>query len=324
MLTNIMTSYYDILGINKSASTEEIKIAYRKLAREHHPDKGGNKEQFQKIQEAYETLIDEDKRNEYDNPHSNINNFSTNFSFTHHRRIIKKNDHIYNCHITLRDVFYGSIKKIKANRKIYCKSCNNQCNICNGNGKITQKINLGIFVQILEHNCPHCNGSGNDYSQINCNICKNNRHVIEEKIFEINISKGVEHGSTIVFENWGEQATNKNEISGNLIIKINVEHHPDFVREGDDLIYNYNISFADSITGTTILIPNFDNTHEVNTAGFGVINPFKEYTLVGKGMMCKNGNRGNLKIRFQINYPDNIISNDNIIKLKNIFKDLGW
>lgn len=320
-----MKSFYDILGIHRTASSDEIKIAYRKLAREHHPDKGGNKEQFQKIQEAYETLINPDKRNNYDNPQSNPfpTQFSSNFSFTQTRRI-NKNDYVYNCNITLKDVFYGTNKKIKASRKIFCKNCINECNICHGVGRIIQKINLGIFTQVIEHSCQNCNGTGNESFQNNCNKCNNNRHIIEEKIFEINISKGIENGYTFIFEHWGEQASNKNEIPGNLIVKINIEQHPIFTRDGDDLLYNCDISFAESITGKILSIPNFDNTHEVNTLGFGVINPFKEYTLIGKGMMSKNGNRGNLKIHFKIKYPDNSISYENISRLNNIFKDIGW
>ena len=83
-----MTDYYNILGVSKSASDDEIKNAYRKMARSHHPDKGGDKETFQKIQEAYETLGNPDKRDEYDNPNpfGNLNNLNFNFNHSFFKR----------------------------------------------------------------------------------------------------------------------------------------------------------------------------------------------------------------------------------------------
>lgn len=315
-----MTSYYEILGVSKGASSDEIKTAYRKLAREHHPDKGGDKEQFQKIQEAYENLIDPHKKNNYDNRDNNHQNFFRHFQFTNNK--IRKNDHVYNCSITLKDVFYGITKKIKVNRNVYCKNCIKFCNSCNGLGRISQKIHLGIFTQLVEHTCPDCNGVGKNYNN-NCNICNDKKTISEEKIFEINISKGVDNGESFVYEGWGEQASNPNEISGNLIFRVNVEKHSFFTREGNDLVCNFELSFVESILGKIIEINHFDTTHHVNTLGFGIINPYKEYTLIEKGMYTKNGERGNLKIRFKINYPEKSLSIEQIHLLKQTFDKIN-
>lgn len=323
-----MKTYYDILGISKNANQDDIKSAYRKLAREHHPDKGGDKEKFQQIQEAYEHLIDPQKRNTYDNgsSHSSTQStFHTHFSFMHpqHQQQYKKNDHMYECNISLRDVFYGTTRKIKATRKMYCKNCNMLCHSCHGNGRIRNKIHLGVFTQIIEHLCNECQGSGKNSNPNNCNVCNNNRNIVEEKIFEINIPKGIENGETFTFHEWGEQSTNTNEISGNLIIKIVIEKHPYFTRQGNDLIYNCNITFVESIIGKIIVINNFDSKNEINTLGFGIINPFKEYTLLEKGLYSKNNERGNLKIRFNISYPDKSLSPENVVELKNIFDKIN-
>lgn len=327
-----MKNYYEILGINKNASPDEIKTAYRKLAREHHPDKGGNKETFQKIQEAYEHLSDPQKREAVDNPHSShpfdfheFRNFHQEFGFDQGNTKSRRGDHIYNCSISLRDVFYGTIKKIRVNRTMYCKSCINFCKTCNGNGRISQKIHLGPFVQLIEHGCPNCNGTGKETNtNTKCNTCNSTKTIKEERIFEINIPKGVENGHTFIYENWGEQATNPNEISGNLVVRIIVENHPDFTRQEDDLIYNCKISLRESIIGKTITINNFDNDQEIDTVGFGIINPNKEYTLIGKGMMTKNGNRGNLRIRFNINYPDKALSQNDIQILQTAFNTVNF
>lgn len=318
--------YYEILGVSKTATVDEIKTAYRKLAREHHPDKGGDKETFQNIQEAYENLIDPQKRQNYDNGGNNIpHDFFANFGFPHENQnhTIRKNDHLYNCVITLRDVFFGIVKKIRVNKTNYCKSCNNFCKSCNGNGKIVQKIHMGIFTQIIQHQCHECNGSGKTNSVVNCNTCNNKRTINEEKIFEINIPRGVQSGETYVFDGWGEQANNPNEIPGNLVVRVNIEKHPEFIREGDDLILNCQLSFRESILGKLLTINNFDNNQEINTAGFGLINPSKEYMLINKGMMSKNGTRGNLRLRFKINYPEKSFSQVEIHDLKNVFDKIG-
>jgi DnaJ-class molecular chaperone len=114
------SDYYNILGISKGASTDEIKSAYKKLALKNHPDRGGNKDTFQKIQQAYEVLSDDKRRSEYDNPVSD--NFFSNdpfFNQFHHQfntgrnksQPVKKNDYHYTCNITLEDVFNGCVKK---------------------------------------------------------------------------------------------------------------------------------------------------------------------------------------------------------------------
>ena len=317
-------NYYEILGVSKKATQDEIKIAYRKLAREHHPDKGGNKETFQKIQEAYEHLSDPQKRESLDNPHP-FHNFRQNFHFDSQHNQTKKADHIYNCSISLKDVFYGITKKIKVNRLMYCKTCINFCKICNGSGRISQKIHLGPFIQIIEHGCPNCNGSGKENNtNSKCTTCNSSRSIKEEKIFEIIIPKGVENGDTFIFENWGEQASNPNEISGNLVVKIVIENHHVFIRQGNDLIYNCKITLRESIIGKMIMINNFDNDHEINTVGFGIINPNKEYSIIGKGMVSKSGSRGNLIIRFNIIYPDKSLSVNDIQILQKAFDTINF
>jgi len=189
------TDYYNILGVSKNASNEDIKNAYRRLARTHHPDKGGDKDQFQKIQEAYETLSNSDKRKQYDNPAAN-SGFEDMFPFgfdhpffKHHRqdeKIVKKNDHSYTCKVTLNDVFFGTIKKLRVHRSILCKNCISNCLKCNGKGVIVQHVKLGPFTQIVQNTCTVCNGKGKSKDKSkNCESCNLNGEIIEEKIFEI-------------------------------------------------------------------------------------------------------------------------------------------
>lgn len=194
-----MLDYYKVLKISKSASDDEIKNAYRKLAKSHHPDKGGDKDNFQKIQEAYEVLSDPIKRKNYDNPNENLNNifpfdFNNHPFFAQHRNpIIQKNDYIYNCHLTLDEVYTGTLKKFRVQRNKPCTNCNNLCSDCNGTGQRVHHTRIGLFSQTIRQICQTCKGSGKNANiDTNCEICSNKNIIHEEKIFEINIKPGVE------------------------------------------------------------------------------------------------------------------------------------
>lgn len=321
-----MSDYYSILGVSKDASEGDIKKKYRQLARENHPDKGGDKERFQKIQEAYETLSDLNKRQAYDNgsqPNVHINGgfpFDFNFnSFFHpqakpQQQVQKKNDHIYTCKITLKDVYFGIIKKIRVQRNRVCTICKSDCSQCNGVGHITQHMQMGPFTQIINQVCQGCSGSGIKHKS-NCNECKSKGSIPEERIFEVKIERGIETGKQYKFEGWGEQAIKGNEISGHLIVNIVVEEDVQFKRNGLNILYRADIDLRDCIIGKMITIPHFEGPLMITTRGFGIINPNKEYILFEKGLKNENGKVGNLHITFNINYPENIQFSDSDIKL---------
>lgn len=325
-----MSDYYDVLGVSKSATDEEIKTAYRKLAKRHHPDKGGDKNKFQEIQKAYETLSDPNKKGDYNNsfsqqPFSDIFHFEHSF-FKYHNKpnIIKKNDHIYNCHITLKDVHTGINKKFKVQRKKICNNCKKICQQCNGNGKIIFNQQLGPFIQRIEHHCSSCNSTGISKDTATCNICNNTKFILEENIFDVDIKKCVESGTEITFPEWGEQPTRNNETPGSFIIKIIVDEHPEFKRNGLNLIWRTSISLRDSIIGKTIVIPHFINPIELNTKGFGIINPNKEYILYNKGLIDEKGNYGNIHLQFNIEYADFNFNDEQINILKTAFDKVNF
>jgi DnaJ family protein A protein 2 len=322
-----MSDYYSILGVSKDASEGDIKKKYRQLARENHPDKGGDKEKFQKIQEAYETLSDSQKKKAYDSggsqPQVHINGgfpFEFNFnSFFHpqakpQQRVQKKNDHIYTCKITLKDVYFGIVKKIKVQRNRVCAICKSNCSQCNGMGQITQHMQMGPFTQIINQTCQNCSGSGIVHKS-NCNECNSKGSIPEEQIFEVNIERGVDTGKQYKFEGWGEQAIKEKEVSGNLLVNIVVEEDVHFKRQGLNLLYKTNIDLRDCIIGKMITIPHFDGPLTITTKGFGIINPNKEYILFDRGLVDHKDKRGNLHIIFTINYPENIQFSDSDIQL---------
>jgi DnaJ-class molecular chaperone len=319
----MLKEYYDILGISPSASDDEIKQAYRKLAREHHPDKGGNKEHFQKIQQAYEILSDPNKRNHQEDIH-----FSP-FGFTHHFRnnteIIKKADNHYTCKLSLNEVYFGVSKKFKVKRVSMCKICREFCPVCRGTGIISQTLQLGPLTQFLQQPCGRCGSAGFiRQQQKTCQSCNSSGQIEENKIFEINIPRGVESGKQFCFAEWGEQANKSNEISGNFIVTIYVEiENKCFERDKLDLIYNTNLSLKESIISKTITIPYFGKDLTISTLGFGIINPQKQYTIFNKGLIDENGECGHLHIRFSIDYPNMVLAPHQQEALQSAFEHVG-
>ena len=337
-----MSDYYNILGLNKNATEDEIKQAFRSLAKTHHPDKGGNKEKFQQIQEAYDTLSDSQKKVEYDNPAPSLEdlfggmggmgglgggfpfNININSMFNRQQQIIKKSDHNYTCNIKLEDVYTGLQKTYNLKRNFKCKKCQKTCTKCNGSGNTQQRIAIGPIMQILNQPCGACNSTGKIRNNNECSMCVNTGTIEEQKTIEINILKGIENGYKFTYEEWGEQPEKNNEKAGDLIIVINVESHNRFERKGLDLYLKYNISLKESIIGRKIYIPYFHEPFEIDIQSYGIINPNKEYIVFQKGLENSKGNKGSLYIKFNITYPENKILNDTHIQtIKKIFEEIN-
>jgi DnaJ-class molecular chaperone len=329
-----MKNYYSILGINKNASEEDIKQSYRKLAREHHPDKGGDKNLFQEIQEAYETLSDSNKKQQYDYENSqNFGNgipfnfpfFSFNFNNSSNRKH-KRQNHIHDITISMNDVYNGLTKRFKISKKSICLKCHQICQLCNGNGNITKHMRLGPLTQIINEKCNICNGSGQTRStQINCNDCNSTGLLTIEQLVEINIPKGVEENKTYLFESWGEQPQNTNELPGDLLVRIKIHNDTLFERSGLDLIYKSNISLRDLIIGKNIIIPHFNNTSfDIHTRGFGIINPNKQYTIYNKGLRDNSNNQGNLHLHFVVDFPNRNFNQHEIDIITNAFNQINF
>ena len=329
-----MTDYYKTLNLNKNSSHEEIKISYKQLAKQHHPDKkGGTTEKFQEIQIAYETLSDENKRREYDNINNNdflpgnVQGFPFNFfNFNHQQsnNIVKKNNETYNCVINLKEAYFGIKKNFNIKRRYNCHKCNFACSNCNGTGfdKNNQRIQIGPFLHIQNQVCLSCNGSGIMRSLI-CVECNNYGFKLKENNFDLFIPRGVESGKKYTYETWGEQAIRKNEIPGDFIIMIVVEDDPHFKRNNLNLIYETDISLKDSIIGKDIVIPFFDENIIFNTKKISIINPNKEYIIPKKGLCNEIGHVGNLILKFRIVYPSRFLSENEIMTLEKTFLSIN-
>lgn len=336
-------NYYDILGVNKDASEDEIKRAYRKLALKTHPDKnGGDDTMFKKINLAYETLSDTDKKRAYDNPNPFENmtggggfpggfdifeqmfrgmggmNINVNVQNNHNRHVRRQN-HVHVINVSLKDIHTGITKTLRLKTGKICFSCRKDCTSCHGSGHITQVHRNGPFIQHIQSPCNTCSGSGNiNSNNSNCMKCKGDGTINEENIIKVEVPQNARHSHQIVFKGLGEQVQKEREEPGDLIVQINIEKDPYFEREDDNLIYRCQLTLAETFLGKDILIPHFDEHFSINTNIFGIINPNKRYHLKDKGL----GNMGDLIFVFEIIYPDKVLDSCGRDSLRNIFTNL--
>lgn len=347
-------SFYDVLGVSKNATTDEIKSAYKKMVIKCHPDKGGNKEEFQKIQEAYETLSDDNKRREYDNPNPFSNGFPQGFpqgfpfsgGFPQQQQNVpngfpfnffnfvntqmnhqtnQNKDHIFVCKITLGEAFHGANKTFNIRRKYNCRKCHKVCDMCNGSGMINsnQTIRIGPVVQVLQQNCNKCQAKGYYKENRKCDDCNSSGVKYKEKFIEINIPRGVKEGQQYFYEEWGEQGEKPDEKPGNLIIKIEIENKDNvFRKEGLNLHYDVTINVLESIVGKVLSIPHYEGELNIDIKKYCIINPNIDYVEYGKGFIDDKGKRGNLIIKFKIIYPQRILNDNECEILKNVFDEL--
>jgi molecular chaperone DnaJ len=240
-------NYYQVLGVNENASNEEIRKAYRKLAKENHPDAGGNEETFKKISIAYDTLGDEGKRKQYDtqrnNPFSNMGDMGDFFSqmFGGNRQKQKKvPTTTIAVNIGVLESYRGDKKNITYQRKKQCEPCNGTggdkkiCPSCNGKGSFTRQVGSGFFVQVVQMECQQCSGSGQ--LTINpCFLCHGSGNQSEMKTVEIKLPHGIDNGHHVRLQSMGDFIEGT---YGDLIVRINLVPQDNFDRVGSHLIYN--------------------------------------------------------------------------------------
>ena len=221
------TEFYDILGINHNCNDNDIKKAYRKKAMLHHPDKGGNEQDFKNITKAYEVLSNKEKREIYDkfgeNGLENMNNGSggidphdifrqffngddNGFSgfpgfnpFNGRQQSNNGNNgpkHTkYDMRLSLKDAYVGCLKKLQIKRLVMKKDENFKifdCPGCDGAGGITEHVRMGFFTQVIQKQCPICNGK--------CKSWENGKLENKKEIINVNIEKGVPNNTTIELE----------------------------------------------------------------------------------------------------------------------------
>ena len=329
--------FYDVLGVNKNASPEELKSAYRKLAVKHHPDKNpGDKaaeEKFKEAGEAYGILSDQEKKQNYDNfghaafeggggrPSGGFGggfggaDFSDIFEDffgdfggggrSRGRRSTNNrgSDLRYDLSISLEEAYEGKKQDIKF-------STTEKCNTCKGNGSKpgsspdrcttcggNGKVRSNQGFFTVQQTCPQCAGSGEEITNP-CSDCNGQGSNQTSKKISVTIPKGVDDGTRIRLAGKGEAGT-KGGASGDLYLFINVNTHDLFKRSDENLFFEFPISIADAALGTTIEIPTIDGGKAKIKIPDGTQNG-KQFRLKGKGMPYMRGS-GNGDLYVQIN-----------------------
>lgn len=285
---------YDVLGVTKDASVDDIKKAYRKLAMKNHPDKGGDPEVFKNVQSAYDVLSDPEKRASYDRfgpngPPPQPDPFAHVFGQSVR---VRRADCTHSVRVSMAEAFSGTTKNLRATVSKTCFACQRQCGRCGGSGAI--KISMGPMT--LMQPCDGCGGVGVSTGS-GCPECNGGTkpHPFE---LALKVAAGTSDGDHIRVEGLGEQPKRPTEVPGDLVIVIQVDPHPEFSRRGNDLIWTPKVSFQDSVSGVVLKCPHFAGAFDVNTRDLGVIDPRKEYAFPGKGF------RGaNMLAVFDIEYP---------------------
>ena len=286
-----MENLYEILGVNENSTSEEIKKVYRKLAMEHHPDKGGDEEKFKKISEAYDTLGDENKRAQYDNQRKNpFGNFGSVFddffnNGFHTQRKTSAPEKVINVEIGTIESFLGVEKVIDYDRKIKCDGCEGnggerqKCHGCNGSGFSVITMGSGFFKQVLRQPCNVCRGVGEIYKKV-CGTCNGSTTSVKRETIRIKIPHGIGEGQFLRLQGKGDYYNGQ---YGNLIIRVFVIPEKNFEKRENNLIYQAYLDLNDLSKDSieiphpsgkiSIKIPNeFDSTKplRVKSKGYSV------------------------------------------------------
>ena len=303
--------HYETLNVNKDASVDEIRKAYRNLARVNHPDKGGDAEKFKEIGQAYEVLNDPERRARYDqfgtdDPQQQPQAHGPDISeiFQHMfggmggpPQQQQNRDRHHTIDLTLEQVYTGADKTIKVPVTKHCQSCATQCHRCHGRGMMVQEM-MGVMGQMFARPCDQCQTAG--VVRKGCPGCNHKRMHVDTLMINLHIEKGIHSGTQHRLQGLGEQSRSNREKTGDLIITFNVKPHPKFERRGEDLRYVMTVTFHESVEGLDVTVPHFGGPVQFNTLkDFGILDPRKDYVVSGKGMNTSS----NLLINFDVQYP---------------------
>jgi len=281
--------YYEVLGLTKSASKDDIKKAYRKLSKQYHPDlnkEPGADEKFKEIAEAYEVLSDDQKKARYDqfgheDPNAGFGGggfggggfggfediFSSFFGGGGRRQdpnAPRKGDDLqYRMNIKFEEAIFGKETEIEIPKDETCDTCHGSgakpgtkpetCSTCNGAGQVNQAVDTPFGRMMNRRTCSTCHGTGKIIKE-KCSTCHGEGKVQKRKKIKVTIPAGVDDGQQIRVTGQGEPGINGGP-AGDLYIMFRVQGHNEFERDGDDIYYELKLTFPQAALGDEIEVP---------------------------------------------------------------------
>ncbi|NBV77963.1 J domain-containing protein [bacterium] len=334
---------YDALGVSQNANSDDLKKAYRKLALQNHPDKGGDPEKFKRIQHAYDILSDDSRRMVYDqtgseediqsapNPFGGMpmNPFGFGMPFdmghmfggmfgahpTKHQKETKGPPKLHEINISLQDYYHGKTIKLEFERQMFCKECKGDgaqtyeaCGPCNGSGKRTQIIQLGPMQAMSQGPCPECAGEGQKVL-VKCPECKGKKLIAEQKSLNVIIEPGMRPHEVIILPKECSDQERYME-AGDLHIVLQEADEEIRLKRipfTDDLSTEIQIGLRESILGTTEYL----GGHPAHPNGYTIHIPVgvqngESFLIKGEGMPRKGvpGERGDLRVMVTLHAKD--------------------
>ena len=331
--------YYDVLGVSRGASKDELKRAFRKLAMQHHPDRNPGDEdaerQFKELNEAYDVLKDDDKKAAYDRfGHAAFENAGggrpggPGFGGGGFADIFEEmfgefmggarrgggngrgSDLRYNMSISLEDAFRGRQTEIRIPTSTSCEECSGTgaekgskpipCPTCHGAGKV--RAQQGFFT--IERTCPACGGVGQVIEKP-CRGCSGSGRQRKDKTLSVNIPAGVEEGTRIRLAGEGE-AGMRGASPGDLYLFLSIEPHPIFHRDGADIHCRVPVAMVTATLGGQIEVPTIEGSRFRVAVPAGTQSG-RQFRLKGKGMsVLRSPARGDMFVEVAIETPVNL------------------
>ena len=314
--------YYEVLGVEKTATDAEIKSAFRKLAKKYHPDVSKEEnaaDKFKEAQEAYAILSDASKRQQYDqfghqafsgNGGAGYGGFdASGFDFSDifsdlfgggfsggfggaSNRPRKGRDSVINVNLSFDEAIFGCNKEVKINTSVKCDKCNGHgghdqstCKTCGGHGSVVQEQRTMFGTFQSKTTCPHCKGKGKSY-KTTCTSCSGVGKVNKTITKEIKVPAGVDTGNQLRISGAGEAGINGGP-NGDVYVEFTIKNHEIFHREETDIYLDLPITMAEAVLGCKRFIPTIYGSVKLTIPAGAETG--EKHRLKGKGIQNVNG-----------------------------------